>query len=99
MDASAAVLSGLAGKLARALVDGVQMPESRYGPDNHLSTRMANMFLIAQIITFGIGSYCTYSDKKLVRTIGKVLQVLSGLVFVLSLGLLFQYHHHHAHVH
>jgi hypothetical protein len=53
------------------------------------------MFLISQIIAFGIGTYFLYSDKKLARVIGRVLQVLSGLALVLSIILLVAYHHHH----
>ena len=59
---------------------------------------MANMFLITQIVVLGIGSYFVYSDKKRVRVIGRVLQVLSGVAIVLSLVLLFWYHHRHPHL-
>ena len=52
------------------------------------------MFLISQIVVFGIGTYFRYSDKKVRRVIGIALQIISGLAIILPLVLHMVYHHH-----
>jgi hypothetical protein len=65
-----------------------------------LSVRMANMFLLSQLIVLCIGTLFVYSEKKLVKVLGRILQVIAGLAIVLDLagGVYFWHHHIHAQV-